>query len=273
MSFSQLESSLDQGQPVRLYSFSRGVFRWLYCTTERDVTVQTQTFRAVSGGISDSGLKLSGETRSDTLTITAPADISVAQLFRSFPPSEPVGLSIFDMHYGDDEARLSWSGRINTVQWAALDRCRIKCVTRESEMGEPGLTDVYMRTCTAVLGDHRCRVEMSAHRLETLVQSMDGQSIYSGAFEAYPDGWFTAGYIEWPIGNGEFERRHIERHIGSQLSLMAGTAGVPSGLTVRVYPGCDFMAQTCRDKFNNDANFRGIPHLQGESPFDGDQVW
>ena len=37
-----------------------------------------------------------------------------------------------------------------------------------------------------------------------------------------------------------------------------------SGDTVRLEPGCDKLAATCREKFDNFLNFRGFPHIPGE---------
>ncbi|WP_339844283.1 phage BR0599 family protein [uncultured Halopseudomonas sp.] len=273
MSFDQREGSIALGQPIRLYKFSRGVIRWLYNSSDRDITYNNQVFRALVGGISDRGIQQSGDAKADALTITAPSDISVAQPFRTFPPSERIELVIFDMHYGDAEARLAWPGRIASVNWPSLDSCRIECVTRDAEMSEPGLTDVYSRMCTARLGDNRCNVDLNPYRITTTLQAQDGQTVSAPAFAGYPDGWFAAGWLEWSIGSGEYDRRHIEQHIGTDLQLLGGTAGIPAGATVRVYPGCDFLAETCDGKFDNLDNMRAIPHLQGKSPFDGDQVW
>lgn len=273
MTFDAREHSIAQGQPVRLYAFARGVMRWLYCSVDRDIPISTQIYRAVRGGISDPGVRITGDARSDRLEITGPADISVAQLWRSGQPSNEVGLTVYDMHYGDTDPVFAWAGRVSSVNWPALDRCKIVCVSRDAELAEPGLTDPYSRTCTAVLGDPRCGVDLNPLRVDAQIQSIDGIAVYSADVTGYPDGWFTGGYIEWPIGSGEFDRRFIEAHSSTQLKLLGGTAGVPVSGSLRVYPGCDFLFGTCRDKFGNGDRFRGIPNLEGRSPFDGNAVW
>ncbi|PKM31726.1 MAG: hypothetical protein CVV07_01025 [Gammaproteobacteria bacterium HGW-Gammaproteobacteria-11] len=273
MSFDSREFSIAQGIPVRLYRFHRGVTLWLYCTADRNIELGVQTFRSVLGGISDSGIQQTGDAKSDGLTITAPASLDVVQPFRAFPPSDPIGLSVFDMHYGDTEARLAGSYRISSVGFPALDRCKIKCVTRDSEMGEPGLLDAYMRTCTAVLGDRRCKVDLESYRVDLSIDSRNGLSVFSSDLSDYPAGWFTGGYVAWAVGGGEFDRRFIDRHISNELQLLGGTVGIPPAAQLRAYPGCDFLASTCHSKFGNSLNNRGIPHLQLDSPFDGNQVW
>lgn len=273
MTFNSRESSLADGQPVRLYEFSRGVLRWNYASCDRNVTLSNQEYRTVRGGLSDNGIIQSGDPSADKLVITAPADLEVAQLFRVTPPSDEIRLVVRDMHYGDTDVVVSWVGSIKSVNWLALDRCRISCLSIEASMERPGLTDTYSRTCTAVLGDWRCKIDLEVYRVDLLPQSMTGTTVSSGTFAAYPDGWFTGGFVAWSVGSGNFDRRHIEAHQGSDLVMLGGTAGIPAGATLRVYPGCDFLIETCHGKFGNEPNFRGENKLQGESPFDGNQVW
>ena len=273
MSFNGREESLAGGQPIRLYEFRRGALRWSYNTSDRDHTYANQIYRSVRGGISDNGILHSGDPNTDKFVVNAPADLDVAQIFRGTAPSDEIGLTVRDMHYGDTEVLVSWIGNIANVNWPALDRCRITCLSIEASMYQPGLVETYTRSCSAVLGDSKCGINLDAYRVMANLQGMTGATLITGAVGAYPIGYFTAGYVEWDIGSGEFNRRHIEMHSGSTLWMLGGTAGIPAGAQVRIYPGCDFLITTCDAKFGNKARFRGIPHLQGRSPFDGNQVW
>jgi uncharacterized phage protein (TIGR02218 family) len=273
MSFDSREVSLASGTPVRLYEFRRGVMRWLYNTSGRDIEFGTQVFRTVRGGIKDDGIRQSGVAKQDSLVITAPADIEVAQPFRNSQPSASIGLIIYDMHYGESDRKWRYTGNIANVSWPKLDTCSITCQDIDAEMSRPGLVDTHSRTCTTILGSPWCKVDLNPLRVDTVIQSLTGAAISSGALAAYPDGWFTAGWVEWSIGSGEYDRRTIEQHTGSELVLMGGTLALEAGQSIRVYPGCDFTASTCRDKFGNLANFRGQPQMDGKSPFDGEQVF
>ncbi|MCY1382815.1 hypothetical protein D9M69_708760 [compost metagenome] len=101
---------------------------------------------------------------------------------------------------------------------------------------------------------------------------MDGTSISNGAFDAFADGYFTGGLVEWAVGGGEYDRRAIERHVGSILIVLGGTSGLVGGQAVRVYPGCAQTTTACK-AFNNLPQYGGIPHLAGESPFAGNNVF
>jgi len=273
MNFDAREQSLAQGQPVRLYQFSRGVLHWSYNTSDRDITWNNQIFRTIRGGIIDSGIVQSGDPEADKLTITAPADLEVAQLWRGVPPSDQTELVIYDMHWVDSEALVTWLGSVSGVNWPTLDTASITCLTLDAELDQPGLTDTYSRTCLAVWGDARCKVNTSSYMLIAPIQGVTGAAVTAGAAAAYADGWFSGGYAEWPVGSGNYDRRFIEQHTGDQLVMLGGTSGMPTSGVLRVYPGCDGLITTCQGKYGNKDNFRGEPQLQGESPFDGNQVW
>lgn len=273
MSFDTRERSLDLGAPIRLYEFRRGVLRWLYNSSDRDISLGSQIFRSLRGGISDNGIRQSGESRQDSFIITAPADIEVAQPFRGVRPTAEITLRVLDMHHGEADSICRFVGSISSVKWPRLDTCTITCQDIESSMERPGLTDTFSRTCTTTLYSLKCKVNRDDHRLDTTIQSLAGLLISNGVFAGYPDGWFAGGYIEWAISGGEYERRHIESHSGSDLQLLGGTDGLTAGQNIRVLPGCDFLAQTCHTKFANLPNFRGVNKMDGKSPFDGEQVF
>lgn len=273
MSFDSREQSLALGQPVRLYQFSRGVFRWSYNTSDRDITWNNAIFKSLRGGITDSGIIQSGDPESDTLTITAPADMEVAKLYRGVPPSDEINLVVYDLHWGDSDVLVSWMGTVAGVNWPKVDTATITCLSEEAGMEQPGLTDTYSRTCLAVLGDPWCGVDLNAYRVTVQIQSISGTTVSAGGAAAYPDGWFTGGFVEWSVGDGNYDRRHIERHQGGDLDMLAGTSGMPSSGVLRIYPGCDFMITTCDSKYGNRLRFRGEAQLQGSSPYDGNQVW
>lgn len=273
MSFDSRERSLDAGVPIRLYQFSRGVLRWLYNTSDRDITWNNQVFRPLVGGISDNGIRQTGVSAQDAFFVTAPADIEVAQLFRGARPSSEIGVTVFDLHYGDTEAICRYVGSIASVKWPTLDSCTINCQDIESSMERPGLTDTFSRTCTTTLYSFKCKVDRLPYRVVATLQMLSGLTASGSTFAGYPDGWFTNGYLEWPIGDGEVERRHVESHAGETLQLLGGVDGLSVGQQVHAYPGCDFLASTCNDKFDNLDNHRGVNQMDGKSPFDGDQVF
>lgn len=275
MSFNVLEQSLAGGRPVRLYQFSRGVVQWLYNSSDRDIVHQTRTYKALAGGISDDGIRQGGETSTQDLRIQAPGDIEVAQLYRGIPPSDAIDLVIFDRHYADpdDDYRVSWIGEIQSVAWPSIDRCKIVCSPESVSMSGQGLRLRWERPCPHCIYERGCNVDRELHRVDAVVISMDGATITGSAFSGYPNGYFNAGYIEWSVGGGNYDRRAIDSHVGTVLTIFGGTSGIELNQDVSAFPGCDQTIETCNTKFGNSINYGGIRHLPGRSPFDGNSVF
>ena len=75
MSFDLREQSLANGQPIRLYEFSRGVLRWAYASCDRDITWDNQVYRWIRGGIGDSGIADAGHTKIGGLASIVACDL------------------------------------------------------------------------------------------------------------------------------------------------------------------------------------------------------
>jgi uncharacterized phage protein (TIGR02218 family) len=272
MTFDAAERASASGRPVRLYEFRRGVLRWAYASGDRDIEHNNQLYRALRGGISDSGIRQTGQTSPDMLKLTAPADLDVAQLYRAAAPSSPVQLTVFARHYGVDDYLVIWAGEIRGVRWPALDRCEISCSPLTERMNMQGLRLGWERNCPHALYSLACGVDSNLHRVAITVQALDGVSISSAELSGYPLGRFTGGLVEWPVGAGEYDRRGIEAHTAGGLQLLGGSDGLAVGSAVRVYPGCAQTVASCK-VFNNLPQYGGIPHLSGKSPWDGSNVF
>jgi uncharacterized phage protein (TIGR02218 family) len=117
---------------------------------------------------------------------------------------------------------------------------------------------VYQRTCDAKLGDTRCGVDLedAAYRnTSVVVVSQTGLTVTVDGISARADGFFDLGRLKID-DNTSFA---IRSHVGSTLTLWERPAlGIDAGTLVTVYAGCKQDAETCRTKFNNLVNFRGL---------------
>ena len=195
MSFESIETSLAEGRPLRLYRFTLGGLSWYYTSGDRDIAHQGETYRTLTGGILDDGIRQTGQDTPDQITLTAPADIEVAQLYRGHPPASEVVLTIFNRHTGLDDYLLAWSGNVRNVKWEGIDRCEIMCAPVSERMTTTGLRLSWCRACPYALYSRTCGVNAASWRVAGLVQAVDGAAITVPAAAAYPDGYFTAGYV------------------------------------------------------------------------------
>lgn len=275
MTFDTRERSVATGRPIRLFQFLRGTMTWLYCTAAADVQFQGRTWRAMA--LRDDGIRLTGEASADALTITAPADLPVAQLFRAAPPSAEIWVTVWDLHHGEPDllssVRALWVGTVAGVRWPARDRSEIVCESLHASMDRTGLRLTWERGCPNTIYDHNCKLSREPWAVPATVQSIDGVSISSGEFGAFAAGYFAGGFLRWSVGGGEYEHRGVESHAGDRLVLLGGTHGLSGDMSVTAWPGCRQTAAYCHEVFANGLNYGGAEHMPGKSPYDGNPVF
>jgi uncharacterized phage protein (TIGR02218 family) len=130
---------------------------------------------------------------------------------------------------------------------------------------------LYTATCSADLGDARCTVDLDdpAFRGDGTVAALAGTSAFTASgLDAFADGWFTAGRLDWTSGvNASFAMEvKLHRNDGVSVTLELWQAmphPLGAGDAFVVTAGCDKRFATCRDRFANAVNFRGFPHIPG----------
>jgi uncharacterized phage protein (TIGR02218 family) len=129
---------------------------------------------------------------------------------------------------------------------------------------------LYTVTCSADLGDARCKFDLagSGFRGSGLVAALNATSTFiASGLDAFDDGWFAAGKLAFTSGANaglSVEVKDHRKNGAVTLELwQAMPEPVAAGDTFTVTAGCDKRFQTCHDRFNNVANFRGFPHIPG----------
>lgn len=130
----------------------------------------------------------------------------------------------------------------------------------------------YQKTCSALLGDERCKVDLSNPVYFVDVTAADILENQSFRFEhpfGFDEGWFAGGRLQVLTGNAagliaviKSDQNHAEhRELILWESLRADVQG---GDLLRLQAGCDKREDTCQLKFFNYENYRGFPHIPGE---------
>ncbi|MEO1902601.1 MAG: phage BR0599 family protein [Alcanivorax sp.] len=272
MSYDDLDASISNARPIQLYEFARGAQRWRYTNAGLDVVQDNQTFHSIQ--IKDDGIRQTGEASADALNIDVPLDLELLGIYRIYPPSTPIELTIWDKDLGDPAALVKWVGLLSDVILKRrAGKAKLVCRPLSSEQDNTGLRLVWGRQCPYALYDTNCRVDKEQFRTTANLTSASGITITAGPFGAHPDGWFTGGFIEWEVVSGAVEQRGIDSHVGTNLTLLGGSLELKPGVQVRAYPGCARTVAVCGSKFDNVENYGGVPALPGRSPFDGNPVF
>lgn len=131
---------------------------------------------------------------------------------------------------------------------------------------------VYQAPCSAILGDERCRVDLTlpGYAEERVVEGVEAGVVFRFAdFLGFEDRWFERGRLVVLSGAAaglvEVVKNDRLTGRGRVVELWQGLrAPIAPGDRIRLEAGCDRRAETCRLKFANFANFRGFPHVPGD---------
>jgi uncharacterized phage protein (TIGR02218 family) len=129
----------------------------------------------------------------------------------------------------------------------------------------------FQRACDADLGDRRCRVDVSAAQWRgsgSILSVRAATAIEVSGIGGFAGGHFRGGRITFTSGRNTGQSVEIAGHSsagGTVLLELWKPPGLPlaAGNAFTVRAGCDKSHATCRDRFANQANFRGFPHMPG----------
>lgn len=131
----------------------------------------------------------------------------------------------------------------------------------------------YLKTCSAVLGDKRCGVDVTGDfryvALSVVSVPSDGQTVTCTLSSPFNAQWFEGGLIEVLTGAAVGLQGIIKRDsaVGAGREILLWQpigAEIAVGDEIRLVAGCDKRAETCGVKFENLLNFQGFPHIPGD---------
>ena len=235
---------------------------------DRDLVIAGVTYAAASGfdatqmentlGLAASSAQVSGALSSAALDET---ELSSGKY-------DGASIEIWLVDWADPTHRLlsdaGTLGEVSRSEFAFTAELRSLAHDLDVERGR-----LYQRSCSADLGDAKCRVNLALaafHTSATALTTTDmSLTANLGAFE---ESFFTGGRLTFTSGANAGASVEVKEHtkIGTTALLMfwASSPHTPQpGDTFTLQAGCDKAMETCRDKFNNLVNFRGFPHMPG----------
>lgn len=130
---------------------------------------------------------------------------------------------------------------------------------------------IYQAHCDAELGDTRCGVDLGVPALRAVAEVLGARDRFRIAVDGvdgFESGWFAQGIAAFASGKRDGLRDRVLTHerLGGIDVLGFGVAvgdWVEAGDALVLTAGCDRRFATCRERFGNAANFRGLPHIPG----------
>jgi uncharacterized phage protein (TIGR02218 family) len=270
----ELEMSSYEGRPVQLFDFNRGNIHWRYARADQDVLFQREVYKALN--IGESGVRQMVEASENDLSITVPNESEIAQLYVSNTPSDRMYVTIwvYDLDSDStDQGRMYWKGSVAGKGSGDNGSAKLNCQDLSVGFSRAGLRLAWERQCPHTLYDQECKVNPEAFKVVGSLLFARGNTLQADILGNFADGWFSGGFCSWEIAPGIFQRRGIEAHNGTSVTVIGGVSTLAPGTVMNFYPGCAHDIATCDTKFNNKLNHGGVVYLKGTSPFDGNPVF
>ena len=272
----QLIALLDADQFIMadLYTITtiQGV-EYCYTSYDHNLIVQGKEYRNDGPVISRDGTSLSLGIEVDNLSITIETnestkfgDVPVAQAFHNGildGARFKLERIFMDANTPTDTSAgtlVLFDGRIVEPE---LDRYVINAsvVSDVDNLKLQMPRNLYTPGCLNTLFDGACGLLSSDFAVTTTIAANSTPSrILCELSQA--QGWFTQGVVEFLEGVNIGIKRTVRLHEAGALLLTLPLLEMPEiGESIRVYPGCDKRLDTCTNRFNNRARFRGAPFV------------
>lgn len=228
------EVSWDQGQPVYFFRFTRENVQWFYTSSEYFETLNGDTYTPAA--ITRSSIRQGSERAKNSIKVTLPSTLPVADNWRPFPSNQTIAVTIFVRHVGEPVALVDWIGRVTSPSFdgAVLT---LTCEPSQTRSRKGGTPTLWQRPCGKVLygkGHAQCNLDPAAVAVPGTLTSVTGAVIVAAGFAGSPRS-LVGGHAEWVDGSGATQQRAITGHSGQTVTLASAIAGMALGAVVTAY--------------------------------------
>lgn len=245
--------------------------RYGFTDHDGDLAFEGQVFKAASGLSAGALQQTTGLSVDNSEAVGALSDASVREADLAEGRFDGAEVQSWLVNWADVSQRVTeFRGNFGEVtRKAGAFRVELRGLTERLNQVQGR---VYQAGCSAVLGDARCGIDLTAAAFRTTAAIAEIDVLGRLRIEGqtgFADRWFERGRMEVLSGASAGMTVMVKADrltaSGRVLDLWHGTgAALAVGDSIRLQAGCDRRAATCRDKFANFLNFRGFPHIPGE---------
>lgn len=279
--FEDLEISQDSGKPFELYLFIYGpnpTDYYAYTNAVREIpmaipTIGNVTFTPIP--IGREKYASNGKVDQQNMNIRVPVTADLSALFLDFPPTQPVGVIIYQGHFGmtDEAYPAVWNGRVLSSSRERNEQV-LTCSSAITSMKRVGMRRNYQYGCPFVLYGNQCKANRAAATYPAVVAEVgrNTMSFIAGWNGTMPLEKFLGGMIHWTSDLGE-EYRQITKQEGPLLYFAGPVRGVEVGDNINVILGCNHKTDDCKNLHNNILNYGGQPWIPLKNPIKYQDFW
>lgn len=269
MAFSFFESSRYRGRPFFLYLIRYGAgANEFYAFTDNETAVTAAGITYEPRQIAHGGIATTGTLDKSAVEVTAPRTNELFELFRVYPPSYRVQLTIRKGHNGDADVGtvVVWSGRVLSMNVAG-DECTFTCEPISTTLRRLGLRRNWQYGCPHVLYGPGCMaIKNNVRQIGTVTVATGSEiTLLAGWNGPIAAGKFIGGFIEI-TAQTIIPRTILRIDAGNKLTLAGNLPDLPAGTAIAIFPGCAHDMTDCKEVHNNIVNFGGQPWIPTANP-------
>jgi uncharacterized phage protein (TIGR02218 family) len=178
--------------------------------------------------------------------------------------------------YDDAQVELYWVNFNDVAQRVMLSKGNIGQVKRSELAFSAELRSqvqrlqqttgrTFQRTCDAILGDGRCKKDLTSFTSDGTVSNVEGnRTMTVSGLSNDTEGFYSFGKLTFTSGDNDGLSFEVKAHSPGVVVLWEKppfTIGV--GDTISIIAGCNKSAATCSSKFDNIVNFQGFNLIPG----------
>lgn len=155
-----------------------------------------------------------------------------------------------------------FAGTVGKQELCDKSVARIEFIPKSGSTAGAFGAEVYSATCRNSFGDANCTKDLEALKASFTLTVISGSVLTAVAFGGQAVNYWSLGFIKWLTGNNAGLITQVAASTGSTVTIVEipGKA-IQVGDTGEIKPGCDHVIETCLNKWNNVANFRGEPDV------------
>jgi hypothetical protein len=271
MTYQSLETSVESGRPVEVYTFTIGGSVYRRTSTEGGVTIGVEDFDPVA--LERGKLEDDLERHDTEFEIVMPASDPLCQLFLNVPPGQSVAVLVRRYHVTDTptpEVRTIFDGELQTVSYRkGVKEAVLVCLPKLAAGNHTVPAFTFQGPCNHVHYDEdTCKVDPTDPAFRASSYSVSAQVgrvlTVPGLSVDFAAGWFIGGLVE-ATGAGDF--RMVLDQVGDDLYLLLPFVTQPTLVTVLAGCAHDTSADGC-PKFANGENYGGFPFVPKKNPYE-----
>jgi uncharacterized phage protein (TIGR02218 family) len=270
VTYSAFETSVEGSRPIELYRFVVGSDTYEYTSATDEVTVGGLTYKPRA--IKRSRIGQGPEDRKSLLEVELPAADILPSRYMAVVPGRTAELTLQRVQRSDfpgPEVVTLFKGKVQSVGFSSNGKLAKIAVAPEVAATARSIPKFgFQSLCNHFVYDDRCQVDDTdpAYRLSNAaVASVTSATITVPGALAFPNGWFTGGFVEALGGD---DSRLILAHDGDELTLLLPFPFNVDGQLVTLLAGCAHDLATCDSKFSNVINFGGFAFVPWKNPFE-----